>query len=54
MHEENVAVIPVVRHNGMPTYYGIVFSLDRVKGLSIDLVMRVRTAFPYTRDTPGT
>lgn len=54
MQDENFAIIPTVEHNGQPAYYGIIFSLDRVKGLPIDLVMRVKTAFPYTNDRPIT
>jgi hypothetical protein len=35
--------------------YGIVFSLDRVKGLAgIDLHMRVKTAYPFTQKQPTT
>lgn len=51
---ESFAIIPTVDHAGRPTYYGIIFSLERVKGLPVDLRMRVRTAFPYTEDDPVT
>lgn len=50
----NFAVIPTVDSAGVPTYYGIMFSLDRVKGLPVDLQMRVRSAFPYGDDRPVT
>jgi len=43
---ENFAIIPTVNHEGIAVLYGIVFSLDRVKGRSVDLDMRVRTAYP--------
>jgi hypothetical protein len=43
---DNFAVIPVVCVNGQLVEYGIFFSLDRAKGLPVDLHMRVRTAFP--------
>ena len=38
--------MPVVTHQGVKVFYGIVFSLDRVKGLPVDLHMRVETAYP--------
>lgn len=43
---ENFAAIPTVDHQGNKILYGIVFSLDRVKKLPVDLHMRVRTAYP--------
>lgn len=43
---ENYAVVPIVDHQGTAMLYGIVFSLDRVKKLPVDLDMRVRTGFP--------
>lgn len=42
----NFATIPTVDHQGNKMLYGIVFSLDRVKKLPVDLDMRVRTAYP--------
>jgi len=45
---DNFAVVPVVDHAGKRVLYGIVFSLDRVKGLPVDLHMRVKTAYPAT------
>jgi hypothetical protein len=42
----NYAVVPSVDHNGTLTFYGIIFSLDRVSGLKVDLRMDVRTAYP--------
>jgi len=43
---ENFAAIPTIDQQGNKILYGIVFSLDRVKNLPVDLDMRVRTAFP--------
>jgi hypothetical protein len=43
---ENFAIVPTVNHHGVDTLYAIVFSLDRVKKLPVDLDMRVRTAYP--------
>jgi hypothetical protein len=43
---ENFAAVPVVDRSGNPVLYGIVFSLDPVKGLPVDLHMRVQTAYP--------
>jgi hypothetical protein len=43
---ENFAVIPTIDHQGNKILYGIIFSLDRVKKLPVDLDMRVRTAYP--------
>jgi len=40
------AVVHGVDHSGNRVSYGIVFSLDRVKGLPVDLHMRVKTAYP--------
>lgn len=54
MQHDSLAIIPTVEHLGKPTYYGIIFSLDPVKGLPVDLHMRVKTAFPYTLDRPVT
>ncbi len=51
---ESYAIIPTVRPSGQVMYYGIIVSLDRVKGLPVDLRMRVKTAFPYDRDQPVT
>ena len=52
IYAESFAIIATVDRSGHPTYYGIVFGLDRVKGLSVDLRMRVKTAFPYTDREP--
>lgn len=46
IESDNFAAIPTVDHQGHKMLYGIVFSLDRVKKLPVDLDMRVRTAFP--------
>jgi hypothetical protein len=43
---ENYVVIQVVGLNGRSVEYGVFFSLDRAKGLPVELHMRVRTAFP--------
>jgi hypothetical protein len=43
---ENFAAIPTVDYLGNKVLYGIVFSLDRSKKLPIDLIMRVRSAYP--------
>ena len=46
IRDGNFAIVPVVTHQGVKVLYGIVFSLDRVKGLPVDLHMRVETAYP--------
>ena len=46
IESENFAAVPTIDHQGNRILYGIVFSLDRVKKLPIDLDMRVRTAYP--------
>jgi len=43
---ENFIIIVAADQNGKPVNYGVFFSLDPVKGLPVDLHMRVRTAFP--------
>jgi len=43
---DNFAIVPTVTHQGLRVLYGIVFSLDPVKGLPVDLHMRVKTAYP--------
>jgi hypothetical protein len=43
---ENFAAIPTIDQQGNKIFYGVVFSLDRVKKLPVDLDMRVRTAYP--------
>jgi hypothetical protein len=42
---DNFAVLPIRDTEGQTSYYGIMFSLDRVSGLPIDLHMRVKTAY---------
>ena len=42
----NFAFVPTLDHNGSPALYGIIFVLNRVKGLSVDLHMNVKTAYP--------
>lgn len=46
---DNFAVVPLVGHSGKQVQYGIVFSLDPVKGLPVDLHMGIKTAYPCTR-----
>lgn len=41
-----LAIIPTVLHKSIKMFYGIVFDLERVKGLPVDLRMRVITAYP--------
>jgi hypothetical protein len=43
---DNFAIVPTVTQEGLKVLYGIVFSLDPVKGLPVDLHMRVKTAYP--------
>lgn len=43
---ENFIIISAADQNGKSVTYGVFFSLDRTKGLPVDLHMRVRTAFP--------
>lgn len=43
---ENFVIISAADQNGRSVTYGVFFSLDRAKGLPVDLHMRVRTAFP--------
>jgi hypothetical protein len=40
------AIVPIVDHQGIKTLYGIVFSLDRVTGLPVELHMRIKSAHP--------
>jgi hypothetical protein len=40
------AIVPIIDHQGREVLYAIVFSLDRVKGLPVDLHMRIETAYP--------
>lgn len=40
---ENFAIIPNASQSG---FYGIFFSLDKLKGFEIDLHMRIRSAYP--------
>ena len=43
---DGYAVVPTVDHQGRRTLYGIIFNLDPVSGLPIDLHMRVKSAHP--------
>jgi hypothetical protein len=40
------AIVPVITQQGIKMLYGIVFSLDRVKGFPVELHMKVKTAHP--------
>jgi hypothetical protein len=51
---DSFAIIPTVKSGNQVVYYGIIFSLDRVTGLTVDLRMRVKTAFPFDRELPVT
>jgi hypothetical protein len=46
IRDDSFAILPVIDHRGVKTFYGILFSLDRVKGLPVDLHMRIKTAYP--------
>ena len=48
VRDDTFAVIPIVDYVGKRMLYGILFSLDRVKGLPVDLHMRIKTAYPCT------
>jgi hypothetical protein len=43
---DSFAVIPIVDNADREIVYRIVFSLERVKGLPVDLHLRVKTAYP--------
>ncbi len=49
LKENNFAALSVVDSSGRQMSYGVVFSLTRVSGLSVDLHMRVITAYPLDR-----
>jgi hypothetical protein len=51
---ENFAALPVVDQSGHRVLYGIMFSLERVTGLPVNLHMRVRTAYPIDDAVPVT
>jgi hypothetical protein len=46
----NFAALPVLDQSGRTVLYGIIFGLDRVSGLPVDLHMRVKTAYPMDDD----
>jgi hypothetical protein len=50
---ENFATLPVQQWDGSSVMYGIIFSLDRVTGLSVQLHMRVKTAYPVDEKDPA-
>jgi hypothetical protein len=54
IHDDNMAIMPTITHHERKVLYSIVFSLDRVKGLPLDLHMRVKSAFPNDRKTTET
>ncbi|MES2206714.1 MAG: hypothetical protein V4525_07960 [Pseudomonadota bacterium] len=43
---ENLAIVPTVDVAGKEVLYGIIFNLKRIKGLPVDLHMRIETAYP--------
>lgn len=43
---ESFAAVPLVDSSGQSVLYGVIFSLDAVTGLPVQLHMRVRTAYP--------
>ena len=51
---DNFAALPVVDQSGRQVLYGIMFSLDRISGLPVQLHMRVRTAYPIDDRVPVT
>lgn len=51
---DNYALVPTITHDGRRLLYAILFSLDPVKGLPVDLHMRVKTAYPCDRQVPAT
>jgi len=51
---DNFAALPVVDQAGRLVLYGIMFSLDRVSSLPVQLHMRVRTAYPIDDKIPAT
>jgi hypothetical protein len=52
--DDRFAQIPLVDDQGGPILYAIVFSLDPVRGLPVDLHMRVRSAYPCDHHVPMT
>jgi hypothetical protein len=48
------AIVPTIDHRGARVLYGIVFNLDPVSGLPVDLHMRVKTAYPCDKKEIGT
>lgn len=49
---DNFATLPMLDQKGHPVMYGIIFNLDRVKGLPVQLRMRVMTAHPIKENDP--
>ncbi len=43
---DGYAIVPTIDHEGNRVLYGIVFGLDRVTGLPVDLHMRIKSAHP--------
>jgi hypothetical protein len=54
IEDRNLAILPTITHHGRKLLYSIVFSLDRVTGLPVDLRMRVRSAHQCDEKTPAT
>lgn len=50
---EHFAALPVHLEDGRSVMYGIIFSLDKVTGLPVQLHMRVKTAYPVDEQDPA-
>ena len=46
VEEKNFALLPVITESDRKMFYIIIFSLDPVKGLPVQLHLRVKTAYP--------
>jgi len=46
VRDDTFAIVPTVDHSGKRVFHTIMFSLDRVKGLPVQLHMRIKTAYP--------
>ena len=51
---DNYSIVPTVTRGGVKVLYSIVFSLEVVTGLPVDLHMRVRTAYLCDQKSPTT
>lgn len=50
VQDDRCACVPTIDQNGQCVLYGIIFSLEKVKGLPVKLHMRVRSAYPLDED----